>query len=285
VRLTDSGLSITEWEPIVGILPPLSQQAWQEAFAAYRAIPQYEALFPSMRLAEFKVIYWWEWAHRFVGRLVGFVFLLPLVVFWQRGWLNRVQLGQLGFVFALGALQAFVGWVMVQSGLSERVSVAPMRLAFHFGLAMIIIGSILLIALGYRRSIKVSPFAGFVAACVFGQLLLGAMVAGSDGGMIHQHWLWPQQADLAPSLANPVFWHATHRLSAALVWLVALAYLCFARRLEAGLLVGFLSLQIVMGIFTLASGVFLPIALLHQLGGIVCWAFALLLLTSPKESV
>src|SRR5580704_5732109 len=145
-RLTQSGLSIVEWNPIMGVVPPLAERDWQAAFDQYKTIPQYERVNRGMSLEEFKTIYWWEWSHRLLGRVIGAVFFLPLVWFWWRGFINR----RLGFalcgIFALGALQGGVGWWMVSSGLSERVSVSQYRLAFHLTLACIIYAALLWVA-------------------------------------------------------------------------------------------------------------------------------------------
>ena len=133
-RLTGSGLSITEWQPIVGVLPPLSEADWLEAFARYRQIPQYEHVNRGMGLEDFKVIFWWEWAHRFLGRLVGAAFLLPFLFFLAAGRMPRGLAARLAGIFALGALQGAVGWYMVRSGLATRIDVSQYRLALHLGL-------------------------------------------------------------------------------------------------------------------------------------------------------
>src|SRR5262245_6762267 len=158
-RLTGSGLSITEWQPIMGVVPPLSEAAWQEAFAKYRQIPQYEHVNKGMGLGAFKAIYWWEWTHRFLARLVGVVFALPLLLFVATGRIGRPLLGRLGGILALGALQGAIGWYMVSSGLAERTSVSQYRLALHLSLAMIIFGAVLWVALslGARRTTVAVP--------------------------------------------------------------------------------------------------------------------------------
>ena len=137
-RLTDSGLSITEWKPLLGAIPPLSDADWADAFARYREIPEYRLVNAGMSLAEFKFIYWWEWAHRFLGRCIGLVYAVPLLAFWLAGRVPRSHVLALVGVLLLGALQGFVGWYMVQSGLVERVDVSQYRLAMHLGLAFII---------------------------------------------------------------------------------------------------------------------------------------------------
>ena len=147
-RLTESGLSITEWKPIHGVIPPLSAEEWQEEFDLYRQIPQYQEVNRGMSLDEFKVIFWWEWAHRFLARAVGVLFAVPLVFFWATGRIEpRLRLPLVGLFF-LGGLQGFVGWWMVASGLTERVDVSQYRLAVHLTLACIIFASIMWVSRG-----------------------------------------------------------------------------------------------------------------------------------------
>jgi cytochrome c oxidase assembly protein subunit 15 len=145
-RLTESGLSIVEWQPVEGVIPPLGAADWQAAFEKYKTIPQYERLNAGMSLDDFKTIYWWEWGHRLLGRLVGAAFLLPFLGFLWRGFVDRRLAFALGGIFALGALQGVVGWWMVASGLTERVSVSQYRLAFHLTLACIIYVALLWVA-------------------------------------------------------------------------------------------------------------------------------------------
>ncbi|HTT82539.1 MAG TPA: COX15/CtaA family protein, partial [Rhizomicrobium sp.] len=148
-RLTGSGLSITEWKPVTGVIPPLTEQAWQAEFANYKKIPQYWRENRGMTLAQFKSIYWWEWAHRLLGRLVGTAFLLPFIGFAAAGAIPRREWPRMFLLFALGALQGAVGWWMVQSGLETRVSVSQYRLAIHLGIAVLLLGALLWTALEY----------------------------------------------------------------------------------------------------------------------------------------
>jgi heme a synthase len=156
-RLTGSGLSITEWDPIMGAIPPLSQADWVEAFHKYQHIPQYIREHQGMTLAQFQFIYWWEWTHRLLGRLIGAVFLLPFLYFAWTGAIARREIPRMLVLFALGAFQGFVGWWMVESGLETRVSVSQYRLAIHLGVALILFAAILWTALGYLRSRIPSP--------------------------------------------------------------------------------------------------------------------------------
>ena len=157
-RLTESGLSITEWKPVMGTLPPLGESGWQAEFEKYRAIPQYRELNAGMSLAQFKTIYWWEWAHRLLGRLIGVAFLLPFLWFLWRGWVAPALRAPLWFIFGLGALQGGVGWWMVASGLADRVEVSQYRLATHLVLACVIYVALIWTAQRLRRA------AGFAGA-------------------------------------------------------------------------------------------------------------------------
>jgi len=156
-RLTGSGLSITEWHPVTGVVPPLSDQTWQAEFAKYQRIPQYQLQNRGMSLGDFKAIYWWEWSHRLLGRLLGFVFFVPFLFFAFTGAIQRSGLPRMVVLFALGGLQGFVGWWMVESGLETRVSVSQYRLAIHLGVAFILLGAILWTAFEYLRTRSSSP--------------------------------------------------------------------------------------------------------------------------------
>src|SRR5215467_10020961 len=186
-RLTGSGLSITEWQPVTGVIPPLSDAAWQAEFAKYQGTPQYDLINRGMGLAGFKTIYWWEWTHRLLGRLIGVVFLIPFLLFLRARRIDRGIAIRLGIIFLLGAAQGALGWWMVQSGLEgERVVVSQYRLAAHLGLAIILFGYILWTAMEIIgvRTTGVAPAARYrgvallFAALVFVQMLLGAFMAG-----------------------------------------------------------------------------------------------------------
>ena len=194
-RLTGSGLSITEWRPLTGVIPPLSDGAWQAEFDRYRRIPQYVQVNLGMGLNAFKAIYWWEWSHRLLGRLTGLVFFVPLVWFAARRQLPRRLHLRLTAIFILGGLQGLVGWWMVASGLSERVSVAPERLMVHLGLAFALFGALVWTGLdtwaGGARQTMPRPW-GRRAAWLLGliglQIMLGALVAGNDAGLVYNDW-------------------------------------------------------------------------------------------------
>ena len=204
-RLTESGLSITEWKPVMGTLPPLGKAAWQAEFAKYQAIPQYHELNNGMSLNEFKTIYWWEWTHRLLGRLIGVAFLLPFLWFLWRGWVAPGLRVRLWFIFGLGALQGAVGWWMVASGLSDRVEVSQYRLATHLVLACAIYVALLWTAqrLGDRPVPPSYPHPhagegkerGRIRAGAIGLLVLvlaqiysGALVAGLRAGYVYNTW-------------------------------------------------------------------------------------------------
>jgi cytochrome c oxidase assembly protein subunit 15 len=292
-RLTDSGLSITEWKPVTGAVPPLSQEAWATEFAKYRITPQYELQNRGMSLAEFKEIYWWEWGHRLLGRLVGIVFALPLVWFLVRGELPRRMLPGLAVIFGLGALQGAIGWWMVASGLVDRTSVAPYRLAVHLTLAFVILAALLWTARSARGVATVEvparlrAGAWIVLGLAFLQVALGALVAGLDAGRTFTTWplidggLVPPADSLfvlrpawANFFENPLTAQFTHRVGAYILFAAALAHALDARQVGgkaarmAMLLLGVVTLQAVIGIVTLLEAAPIGLALLHQLGAV-----------------
>lgn len=297
-RLTDSGLSITQWQPITGAVPPLSARAWESAFRNYQATAEYRLQNAGMSLADFKTIYFWEWAHRFLGRAIGLVFVLPFCVFWALGRLRGRFWACLGLL-ALGALQGGVGWWMVQSGLGARLDVAPYRLATHLGLAFVILGFSLLLALsalGWPRTkaamgLGRAAWAGF-AALLFLQILAGAAVAGSDAGRAYTDWPTLGGAWVPPGYGRfDSIWYAVfedhavvqfhHRLlgycvAGAAVWLGLLARqhgIGAGRVLGAGLGLAAVG-QMGLGIVTVMHAAPLGLSLAHQGGAILLWALA-----------
>jgi cytochrome c oxidase assembly protein subunit 15 len=194
-RLTGSGLSITQWDPIMGAIPPLSDAQWAQAFAKYRLIPQYIVENRGMTLEGFKGIFWWEWSHRLLGRLLGVLFLVPFLWFAATGAIRRADWPRMLLLFLLGGLQGFIGWWMVSSGLEVRTSVSQYRLAIHLGTALLLLVAILWIALEYLRgeagqeSNKGDAKRAFAfAGLVYFQMLLGALVAGLHAGLIYNTW-------------------------------------------------------------------------------------------------
>jgi heme a synthase len=294
-RATESGLSITEWKPVTGVVPPLSEADWQAEFARYKTIPQYERLNRGMSLEAFKTIYWWEWAHRLLGRLIGAVFALPFLWFlWRRAIDRRLGMALAG-IFALGAVQGAVGWWMVASGLTERVSVSQYRLAFHLTLACIIYAALAWTAdrtLRGRRAGASAPAvpgrlrwsAAALVVLVIAQIYLGALVAGLRAGLIYD--TWPLiDGSFIPSVANLFFdqplWRNffentltvqfDHRMVAYGLCGLALAHAVDAHRsgndhaaTGAAFVVVAVLAQAGLGIMTLTSRVPLHMALLHQ---------------------
>lgn len=190
-RLTGSGLSITEWQPIMGVLPPINNAQWADAFAKYQRIPQYIIENRGMSLEDFKGIFWWEWTHRLLGRLLGVLFLGPFVWFAWVGAIRRSDWLRMVVLFALGGLQGFIGWWMVSSGLEVRTSVSQYRLAIHLGTALLLLVAMLWTALEYLRGRTGKATAkialAFVCA-IYVQMLLGALVAGLHAGLIYNTW-------------------------------------------------------------------------------------------------
>jgi cytochrome c oxidase assembly protein subunit 15 len=289
-RLTESGLSIVEWQPVTGTLPPLSAAEWQAEFDKYRATPQYRHLNAGMRLDDFKTIYWWEWAHRLLGRVIGAAFLLPFLFFLWRGWVTPRLRVRLCAIFVLGALQGAVGWWMVASGLVNRVEVSQYRLATHLVLACAIFAAIVwtLQSLSQRAAAAVPTRLRWSAAgllvLVFVQIYLGALVAGLRAGLIYNTWplidgnLVPSADSLfasAPAWRN-LFENALtvqfdHRVVAYALWVFAVLHVIDAARsrsapaLSSALALAVaVTVQAALGILTLIYVAPLALALAHQ---------------------
>ncbi|HEX8232744.1 MAG TPA: COX15/CtaA family protein [Caulobacteraceae bacterium] len=300
-RLTGSGLSITEWKPVTGAVPPLSAEHWAEEFGKYRRIPQYRELNAGMTLAQFQAIYWWEWAHRFLGRAIGAVFALPFLLFLAFGRIPRRLIGRCLALFALGGLQGLIGWWMVASGLVHRVEVAPERLTVHLGVALAIFCLAIWTGLeawsGLGEAARPGRWkalaAGF-AGLVLLQILLGGLVAGNDAGLVFNDWPWmngrlfpadylegrPLGLALLHSQAAVQF---NHRLGAYAVFGCALLIAWGAARSEtlgwrskrlAVALAGLVTAQLTLGIATLMARAPLGLSLLHQATAAVLLATA-----------
>jgi cytochrome c oxidase assembly protein subunit 15 len=297
-RLTDSGLSITEWQPIAGFIPPLTEAQWLDAFEKYKQIPEYELVNRGMSLAAFKVIYWWEWGHRFLGRIIGIVFVVPFVVFWARRQIPAWLMPRLVLILVLGGLQGALGWYMVMSGLSERVDVSQYRLAAHLGAAFVILGVILWTAYaasGLRPAAASSTgkrSAIVLVALLFLQILAGALVAGLDAGMSHNSWPLMDGSLVPGDMFVMTPWYLNlfenaravqfdHRVLGYLVWLAAVAHAVRLTRAGAAarngaILLGILlTLQAISGIWALVAVVPLSLGLLHQFGAAIVFAAAL----------
>ena len=301
-RLTDSGLSITEWRPVTGAVPPLSEADWQDEFAKYQQIPEYKLVNKGMSLDAFKTIYWWEWTHRFLGRLIGFVFAIPFFVFLAKGWIARPLLWRLIILFGLGGLQGALGWFMVQSGLADRVDVSQYRLVAHLGLAFLIFAFAFWLGLSQVWPIgegkdqnEQGRWARLFVGLVYFQILLGGFVAGTDAGLVYNTWplmdgrLVPEGIlQLDPWWSN-FFENVTtiqfqHRIVAYCVAVAALTLWWRGRRLElpprtrliGHHLLGFVAAQITLGIITLLAAAPLTLSALHQTMAIVLFATAVL---------
>jgi cytochrome c oxidase assembly protein subunit 15 len=290
-RLTESGLSIVEWKPVTGALPPLGQSAWEQAFEAYKLIPQYRQLNAGMSLSDFKTIFWWEWSHRMLGRVIGAVYLLPFLYFLWRSGMSAELRRRLWLIFGLGALQGAVGWWMVASGLSERVEVSQYRLAAHLVLALLIFAAIVwtLRRLGDRPPPRVSArmkvTGGLLVVLTFVQLYLGALVAGLRAGLVYNTWpmidggfipssarLWFETPWWRNLFDNALTVQFEHRMTAYALFLLAAFHAIDLLRAKAPpaaiagalWLLAAVTLQAVLGILTLLNQVPILLALSHQ---------------------
>lgn len=291
-RLTGSGLSITEWRPVTGVIPPMSERAWAVEFAKYQHIPQYVRENSWMTLADFKTIYWWEWTHRLLGRLLGVAFIVPFLWFAWTGSIARRDWPRMLALFALGALQGLVGWWMVESGLETGVAVSQYRLAIHLGTALLLLGALLWIGLEYLRrdtprdaSARVPSAArnatyAFVGL-VYLQMLLGAFVADLHAGLIYNTWpsmngrVFPEGAFFVSPWWRNLFENAglaqfDHRLGAYVVLASAIVVWWRLRKLSPRLrrsstaVLHTTLLQVALGIATLLMQAPLALSAVHQ---------------------
>ena len=290
-RLTDSGLSITEWQPLLGVIPPLTEAQWLEALEKYRQIPEYQLVNKGMSLADFKFIYWWEWAHRFLGRIIGLAFFLPFAYFVLTGALNVKTALRCAVLFVLGGLQGALGWYMVASGLVDRVDVSQYRLAAHLTLATVIFGAVLWVAFGLDRPRRAPMGAReWLAVAIIGTVLLqvaaGGFVAGLDAGFGYNTWplmdgAWvPAGLYVAEPWWRNMFENAmtvqfNHRLLAYAIVALAVVYAYLEQSRTGYILLAAVGLQVVFGIWTLLWAVPLWLGLVHQGGALVVLAAAI----------
>lgn len=296
-RLTESGLSITQWKPITGALPPLTHDQWMEAFRLYQQIPEYREINHGMSLADFQFIFFWEWLHRLLGRVIGVAFAVPLLWF---AWKRAIPAGygwRLVALLALGGLQGAIGWWMVKSGLSVRTDVSHYRLAVHLLTALFIIGGLIWTALDlfaldrspYARPAALQPFALVALLILAVQLMFGAFTAGLDAGYVSNSWplmndhLVPEGINWLGSLwatlsSDPYLVHFIHRWWA---WIAAAALILLARKARAMghrsasvAINAAVGTQVILGIATVLSGIALPLAVLHQAVGALVVASA-----------
>jgi heme a synthase len=293
-RLTQSGLSIVDWQPIMGVIPPLSDAAWQETFDRYRQFPEYQQLRQGMSLSEFKFIFFWEYLHRMIARLIGVVFLVPFIVFWARGYFDRKLLGRALILFGLGGLQGFMGWFMVSSGLVDQPHVSHYRLAIHLTIAFSIFAGCVWFAIDLKdrnrlpaisqgaRSLMTRGLYA-VGALLAVQIFWGALVAGLKAGyyfntfpLMGGAWIPPYVLGMDPPLLNlvenPITVQWVHRILGTVLGLAAFALFvrvwrsvadAFSRTMNAALLLLILS-QYLLGVLTLIFHVPVSLGVAHQ---------------------
>lgn len=299
-RLTDSGLSITEWKPIHGVIPPLSEEEWQEELELYRQIPEYQLINKGMSLDEFKTIYWWEWAHRLLARGVGILFGVPLVIFLVTGHVEKRLRWPLFGLLVLGGLQGAVGWWMVASGLVDRVDVSQYRLATHLTLACLIFAAIVWVMRGLAPhsadpvpSEGLKRGAGALTGLILVQIYLGGLVAGLDAGLASNTWplmngaLVPEGLlEISPAwrnfFENELTVQFVHRLGGYLLFGLALWHMLASISRGAGsthcrraiVLFGLVTIQALIGIVVIVTQVPVSWALAHQGWAVVVLGFA-----------
>jgi cytochrome c oxidase assembly protein subunit 15 len=320
-RLTQSGLSIVDWQPIVGAIPPLNEQQWSEAFDRYRQFPEYQRLRRGMTLGEFKVIFFWEYLHRLVARLIGLVFAVPFVVFWLRGYLNRPLLWRTLGLFGLGAMQGVLGWLMVRSGLVDRPSVSHFRLAAHLSLAFLIFGSCVWLArdltidarrVGVSADVRRRLSSGLAVTGILlaAQIVWGAFVAGLDAGLVFNTFplmagrlVPPGLLALDPLMLNfvqnavAVQW--AHRVLGTVLLAAAMGFYFLVPRQGAdarsrhlaAVLMALIATQYLLGVLTLVYVVPVGLAVAHQVAALaifgvwVAWVHHVRHLSVPARMV
>ncbi|WP_428428256.1 COX15/CtaA family protein [Pararhizobium sp.] len=299
-RLTESGLSITQWKPIHGVIPPLNAAEWQEEFELYKQIPQYEQINSDMTVEGFKTIFWWEWAHRLLARSIGLIFALPLAFFWVRGQIEpRLKLPLVG-ILALGGFQGFIGWWMVSSGLADRTEVSQYRLATHLIIACLIFASCIWIGRGLAphandpaptKSSK--KMAAIIACMALFQIYLGALVAGLDAGLSYNTWplmdgslvpsdLFIQQPAWLNLFENPKTVQFVHRIGAYVLFAFVLMHMIASLRnapdtthaRRSVLLFVLVTIQAIIGITTLILQVPVGWGVAHQGGALIVLGLA-----------
>lgn len=283
-RLTGSGLSIVEWKPITGTVPPLSENDWNKEFNLYKQYPQYQLMNYHMTLSEFKQIYFWEYIHRLLGRVIGLIFIIPFLIFYFKGWLSKPLMQKLLLIFLLGGLQGFVGWYMVRSGLSTQPHVSHFRLAAHQGMALLLMSVILWITLSLRaerrtlvRSSRLLRVSLFILMLLVIQITWGALVAGLKAGYSYTNFPWVGDSffpnsyivSTAPYFHNGVLLQFTHRWLAFFVLFGILSIYLLSRsdlevRKYAKRLVALGLVQVLLGIATLMLSVPITLGVLHQ---------------------
>ena len=306
-RLTDSGLSITAWELFTGILPPLNLNEWNNYFSEYKKIPEYKNVNFGMSLDEFKIIFYWEYAHRFLARIVGLFSILPLIFFTLKFSDNKFYSNKYYLIFLLICVQGFIGWYMVSSGLIENNDVSHFRLSIHLGLALfllcLIFWYLLEISNINRFKIKLPNFLLFsILTLIILQIILGSFLSGLDGGLIYNSWpdmngsFFPNDVNMKDYLSSQFFYNPSiiqlfHRITAyiLLFFIIILNYFFFKKKLSFLNIFIFdiaILVQIFLGIITLISGVEIKYASLHQLGSIfVLSTYVLILYKNSNQQL
>jgi len=302
-RLTDSGLSITRWDLFIGVIPPISTSEWNESFSLYKKIPEYKLLNSAMTLEQFKVIFWWEYIHRLLGRIIGLLYLVPLLYFTFKKMVKKNSLISLYLILFLIIFQGFIGWYMVQSGLTERTDVSHYRLSLHLILAFIIYIFLLWNYLIYKNK-ETSKYDSklpsylpiFFIFCLLIQICIGAFVSGLDGGQIYQSWplmnqsyfpndssvndLFSIKAFETPSIVQFIHRNVAYFIIILFSFIAIIIYrnkdLIFLRR-TTSLVLLFLFLQTLLGILTVLSGAQIILASMHQIGSIFLITSSLIL--------
>ena len=296
-RLTESGLSMTDWRPILGVIPPITLQDWIDVFEMYKQTPEFIIVNKNMTMNEFKYIFWWEWFHRIFARLIGVVFIIPLIYFLIKKQVSKSLLLRLPIVFMFGIFQAFVGWWMVKSGLSENPYVSPYRLTFHLLNALIIFSILLWIAMDYKHSLKTNflskPFSQdflvfFSIVLVFITIGTGGFMAGTNSGQSFNTFplmngkiipddYFLEDLGIYNVFENTVAINFNHRWFSIFVFFYII-FVCFkfikfdskkVPKILVILVLFFLTLQVALGIITLLSNVYLPLASMHQTNSIL----------------
>jgi len=296
-RLTHSGLSMVEWHLFMGSIPPMTEQEWQEVFNKYKQYPEYQLINFNFSLEEFKSIFYWEYAHRMLGRLIGLVFVIPFVVFWWRGKINKSLLPKLILIFILGGFQGFLGWYMVKSGLIKNPDVSHYRLAMHLITAFLTFAYVLWVSLGliYPRKLdaekKKHPLKSWFVSLLFLliiQIVWGAFVAGLNAGKVYNTWPMMGEDWIAPSVTamSPLWLNFVEGIGGvqfihrylALILLILVGFVIYkAKKISIGatqkqslryLIIAIL-LQFLLGVFTLLWAVPIGLGLVHQLGAFV----------------
>ena len=287
-RLTDSGLSITKWELFKGLLPPLNEKDWNKYFSLYKEIPQFKLINFDISLEEFKTIFYWEYYHRILGRLIGLVLIIPLIIFSVKKIIPNNIKSNLYLVLILVLFQGLIGWYMVMSGLTENTSVSHFRLSLHLIVAFVIFTLILWSFVNLKKKIYINFFSirkenyliQFFILLLFFQIVFGAFVSGLDAGKLYQTWplmnsnFIPDDIENMFNLYNPSLVQFYHRLLAYIIFIISffIGYRIFTRKkkLIKYYLVVFLIImaQMILGILTLFTNVNIYIALLHQLNGL-----------------